>query len=531
MKMKQKLHESTQGKPVSTPTKGSVKAASKEQDFIHIDLKEYENLKNSARIYDEVFQKCQNLEREIANLILEHNLSEEEVKNLDDKIKEELSIKNPEEPPTEKNQKKAVVNNAMDTNEAVSEKKVDPSAKISNSKADDGFSWDKNNKTVPKDWIIGTLKEDKSIRKFKSPEGFVFESRVKALEFMINGEYEESILNMMRLNLSDEGWYNDKSCPGKWKLRKLPGKKDYEYLSPSMDIIPNMAAMLAFMNKKTDSFSAKDIKNLEAKIKQIERNEPRKLVAADSPKPNAPAQKLSFDLSKPSSEETSLPGGWRKKPVGEAFIYISPSGAVVHTLQQVLEAIGKEKEEAMEKEQAREKEGGAKETKPGEKRKFEDVFSSNKKDSFQSSSSKSAKIEITEAQLKILEGVFQSAVIPEPEQIKELCQTTRLPAQEITKWFVKKLNEESKKRLITSSTGSAGKDSPKGKSKESKSKVRVIESFKDMTKDHKRALEDIFKANQNPSEEMLAEVSSKLKIDLKLLTKWFSLRGQQKKKQ
>ena len=57
------------------------------------------------------------------------------------------------------------------------------------------------------------------------------------------------------------------------------------------------------------------------------------------------------------------------KPVGEAFIYISPLGAVVHTLEEVLKAIGKEKEQAREKEEA------AKEAKPGEKRKLEEVFS------------------------------------------------------------------------------------------------------------------------------------------------------------
>ena len=57
------------------------------------------------------------------------------------------------------------------------------------------------------------------------------------------------------------------------------------------------------------------------------------------------------------------------KPVGEAFIYISPLGAVVHTLEEVLRAIGKEKEQAREKEEA------AKEAKPGEKRKLEEVFS------------------------------------------------------------------------------------------------------------------------------------------------------------
>lgn len=40
------------------------------------------------------------------------------------------------------------------------------------------------------------------------------------------------------------------------------------------------------------------------------------------------------------------------KPVDEAFIYISPSGAVVHNHEEVLKAIGKEKEQAREKEEA-----------------------------------------------------------------------------------------------------------------------------------------------------------------------------------
>merc|ERR1712155_373675 len=38
----------------------------------------------------------------------------------------------------------------------------------------------------------------------------------------------------------------------------------------------------------------------------------------------------------PPLEEAALPGGWTKKRVGEAStLYISPTGAIVHTLQQV----------------------------------------------------------------------------------------------------------------------------------------------------------------------------------------------------
>ena len=135
--------------------------------------------------------------------------------------------------------------------------------------------------------------------------------------------------------------------------------------------------------------------------------------------------------------------GW--KPVGEAFIYISPSGAVVHTLEEVLKVIGKEKEQAREKEEAakekeeaakekeeffkeatKEKEkfakGAAKKAKPGEKRKFEDVFSSNKKESLQGSSSKSAKpTTITSMSLDDANGNSEAAFCDEitlPVQIE-----------------------------------------------------------------------------------------------------------------
>ena len=107
--------------------------------------------------------------------------------------------------------------------------------------------------------------------------------------------------------------------------------------------------------------------------------------------------------------------GW--KPVGEAFIYISPSEAVVHTLEEVFKAIDKEKEQA-----AKEKEEAAKEAKPGEKRKIEDVFSSNKKESLQGSSSKSAKpTTITSMSLDDANGNSEAAFCDEitlPVQIE-----------------------------------------------------------------------------------------------------------------
>ena len=98
--------------------------------------------------------------------------------------------------------------------------------------------------------------------------------------------------------------------------------KDYEYLSPGMEVLPSMQAMLGHMQREA-GFTPRDVRNLEAKIKSIEKTETKRTAASE---PSLP----------PPLEEAALPGGWTKKKVGEATcVYISPTGAIVHTLQQV----------------------------------------------------------------------------------------------------------------------------------------------------------------------------------------------------
>ena len=98
--------------------------------------------------------------------------------------------------------------------------------------------------------------------------------------------------------------------------------KDYEYLSPGMEVLPSMQAMLGHMQREA-GFTTRDVRNLEAKIRSIERTETKRTGEASLPPP-------------PPLEEAALPGGWTKRKVGEAStLYISPTGAIVHTLQQV----------------------------------------------------------------------------------------------------------------------------------------------------------------------------------------------------
>ena len=98
--------------------------------------------------------------------------------------------------------------------------------------------------------------------------------------------------------------------------------KDYEYLSPGMEVLPSMQAMLGHMQREA-GFTTRDVRNLEAKIKSIERTETKRTGASEP-------------SLLPPLEEAALPGGWTKKKVGEAStLYISPTGAIVHALQQV----------------------------------------------------------------------------------------------------------------------------------------------------------------------------------------------------
>ena len=200
------------------------------EEYVEVDKEEYERIEKQAAIYDEIYTKCQDLEREIAALQLKHKITDDEMRKIDEEIEIELKVK------SEATTTAAAVSAEEDMNSASSESVTSDNIKTETESADatpagdDDIVWDAENKTVPSDWMFGVSRLDKNKRRFKSPEGFVFESRVKALEFMINSDTAEAVLGTMRLNLSDEGWYSDKSCPGKWKLRKIPGMEQYFHL-------------------------------------------------------------------------------------------------------------------------------------------------------------------------------------------------------------------------------------------------------------------------------------------------------------
>ena len=464
----------------STCKEGETKNLSK-KDFsnkdtnteeIKIDEKEYESLKEKAEFYDEIQKKCEELEREIGELQIKYAISEEEMKTIDEEVKIEIdSKKDNEAAPDEKEKLEKGGDSSNQTGEQSKETKAKSSLSSSSSKTEniDDFILEKDNKTIPDDWKILKKKSDKK-RVFKSPNGFTFNSRVEALEYMINKNYPERSLTLMRNHLTDEGWYQDKSCPSKWRLRKIPDKKDYEYLSPAMSIVPSMAEMMKHLQSQVPG-NSKEITILQNKINSLK------------PK-DAELVSQSAALEK---QEEILPAGWSKKRVGTASVFVSPEGEEVPTIQQLL---------TMESQKT--------------KRKTEQSLKVEKK-----------------GPSETLEDQFQACMFPDENKLAELGSRHGKSVSDLKKWFLKRASDESKKRLKTSvSDPKQEKNNP---SKPKDSKKKMVNSFKELTEKQKTALQDVLKASPGPPpENVISELSSKHHIEQKLVMKWFNLKRQQR---
>lgn len=419
---------------------------------IQIDENEYKSLKEKAEFYDEIQKKCEELEKEIGELQIKYAISEAEMKKIDEEVRFDLENKKDKKP-------------AADEETKVKDSKTRDQSKKTNSKSssskmeivDGDFVQEKDNKTIPEDWKILKRKSDKK-RVFKSPTGFTFNSRVEALEYMIKQNHAERNQTLMRQHLADEGWYKDKSCPTGWRLRKIQDKRDYEYLSPAMSIVPSMVEMMEHLQSQVP-VNSQEITNLQNKMDSLK------------PKDVKPASQ-SATTEKP---EEILPPGWSRKRVGDTSVFVSPEGEEVPTIQQLL---------TMESRKS--------------KRKVE----------------------------QSLEDHFQVCMLPDEKKLAELSVRYGKSVSDLKNWFLKRANEESKKRLKTSA--SEPKKEKNNPSKPKSSKKKMVKIFKELTNEQNIVLQDVLKANPSPAAEMISELSSKHHIEEKLLIKWFSLKKQQR---
>ena len=387
--------------------------------------------------------------------------------------------------------------------------------------------WDDNDKSVPRNWKAGMSKVNGRRKIFKSPEGFVFQTRVKALEFMMNGNYPENLLCLMKNNLSEEGWVHDRSCPIRWKTRKtlgLEGGGDFEYLSPSLEVIPTMQEMLEFMKSK-EGFDLKIVKKLEEKITGMSAENSKKNVRIDksSDSDNTLKQMIEVDEKREEidlqSEGEILPAGWSQKWIGHATVFVSPDGSIVHTIKQVINAVEIDKIAVAVKPDSKEN------VKPtnAEKRKFEDIFVMNKKGRLDSLPKvmKQKSEGFSAEQVTVLEEVHARSLYPDEQKIKNISEATSLTEREVKKWFVKRAAEQSRS-LLKSKTRNSSQDSPK--QDDSSSGIGGPHAPSNLSQQQISTLIDIFKSKPYPSSENFRQIADRLGSEKQLIVNWFRKR-------
>ena len=442
---------------------------------IKIDENEYKSLKEKAEFYDEIQKKCEELEKEIGELQIKYDISEEEMKKIDEEVKIEIENKKDSKPATASDKEEKVKgreDSSNPTREKSKKTKAKSSSSSSSSKTEniDDFILDKDNKTIPDEWKILKKKSDKK-RVFKSPNGFTFNSRVEALEYMINKNYPERSLSLMRNHLTDEGWYQDKSCPTKWRLRKKPDRRDYEYLSPAMSIVPSMAEMMQHLQSQVPA-NSKEITNLQNKINSLNSLKPKVAEAANQ-------------SAASENQEEILPPGWSKKRVGGGTVFVSPDGEEVPTIQQLLTI---------------------------ESQKTKRKIDQSKK-----------------GQSETLEDHFQVCMFPDEEKLAEIGRRHGKSVSDLKKWFLKRASEESKKRLKSNAIASDPKQEKNHPTKPKGSKKKMVKSFNELTEEQNTALLEVLKTSPNPlPDNVISELSTKHHIEQKLVIKWFNLKRQQR---
>jgi len=455
-----------------------------------LQQKDIDDVFKKAALYDEVFKRCEEMEKEIEALKTKFDLSDSEDSGDENKEIDERTI---------------AVKDPIKNDDAY---EISDSEVVHSAVEEDEMNWDSEDKTVPKEWKVGKFKDGRRGKVFKSPEGFIFQNRVKALEFMMHGNYPENLMSLMRNNLNEDGWLHDRSCPVRWKTRKVEdkdGRVDFEYLSPTFEVIPSMQEMLEFM--KENRHDLRIIKKLEDKIK---------LICFEKFKGNREVTETKRNEMKNKTEEEILPPGWSKKMIGQANVFVSPEGTIMHTIQQVLNAVESSKNEPTEMDQNKEV------VKPtvGEKRKSEDLLVSNKKGRIESKKKNDL---LSGDQIKILEEMHSKSLYPNSENIKSICDSTNLVESEVKKWFVRRAAEQSRSVLKSRSRNTVGQDSPNhGRSSPSPSTTSFDPHAPSLiSQQHVTALNEIFRAKPNPTSENFRQIADRFGMEKQMIINWF----------
>jgi len=181
----------------------------------------------------------------------------------------------------------------------------------------DKHNWLENEGSVPPGWKIRFFTGVKANKKPRvrcyilSPEGTLFQSRLKALQFMIQKNHPADQIYCMRSNLEKEGWCSHPMLPENWRIkRKITGKGFLFFTSEGF--IFSLKKAISYIEKHPQQYTSEDSSGVSFVAKTF-------------------ADKASPKQSYVWAEHKTVPKGWKVRKIatrdnhGREY-FLSPQG-------------------------------------------------------------------------------------------------------------------------------------------------------------------------------------------------------------
>ena len=134
----------------------------------------------------------------------------------------------------------------------------------------DTKSWTDGSDFLPAGWRYKTVHGSTAdYCKVMTPDGVVFNSKVKALTFMIDNSYSDEDINKMRSSFLYDGWSESNLLPDQWRYRKCKSERnEYNFISPSGDVFTSRRSLIEYF-RSCDEFTDEDVQNALTFIDEI----------------------------------------------------------------------------------------------------------------------------------------------------------------------------------------------------------------------------------------------------------------------
>ena len=134
----------------------------------------------------------------------------------------------------------------------------------------DSKDWQDGSAFLPPGWLHKTVHgHTADWSKLLAPNGTVFNSKVKALNYMMENNYSEADINRLRESFSSDGWSESNLLPSSWKFRKCKAdRNEYQFIAPSGDIFNSRRGLIEYIRSDPGMTEA-DVTNAQQLFDEI----------------------------------------------------------------------------------------------------------------------------------------------------------------------------------------------------------------------------------------------------------------------